>query len=540
MTRPWTLPACFLAASVLFFFANRGAYKAYFADDDLDNLGWPTFVGNDVYLKGLATLRFDPNNFRPIGDLYYRYAYRAFHLRFPPYVVVLQIIHGLNVVLLFLILRRLGSSALVAGAGALFYSFHAATLETYWKPMYVFDLLCATFCLLALALYIRGRWILAFIAFWLALKSKELALMLPVVLVAYEWLLGKREWKKLIPFFAISIVIGAQVLWFNRTVDPGNAYALRFDPGSLWQAIAFYASRVFFLPYLGLALLLPLIWIRDRVLYFGLISMAAWIAPLLLLPQRMDTAYWYVPLIGVAIAVTSIAARLPRWAVALTFALWLPLNFLLMREKRRAIIAGGDRDRAMLAAVGEYARTVPPVRTVVFDNMPDRIHVWGVQGAISLSFGQAVESAWTGMPESKELLTRVPMALIHFRPDFAVRGMVRTRAGAQAYVRFDGPVPAEQFGEGWRERYDDSRWIEQRAACIFYRPAFATDFEMVARIFGRTDITVIEDGRTLGTLTAPSGVQTLRWKLPPADAGEKHISIRSGGLTVKALGYIPH
>jgi len=540
MTRPWTLPACFLAASVLFFFANRGAYKAYFADDDFDNLGWPTFVGNEVYLKGLATLRFDPGNFRPIGDLYYRYAYRAFHLRFPPYVVVLQIVHALNVVVLFLILRQLGSSQLAAGAGALFYSFHAAVLETYWKPMYVFDLLCATFCLLAILLYIRGRWILAFIAFWLAFKSKELALMLPIALLAYEWLFGKREWKKLIPFFAITIVIGAQVLWLNRTVDPGSTYALRFDPRPLWQSIAFYSSQVFFLPYLGLALLLPLIWIRDRLLYLGLISMAAWIAPLLLLHQRMDGVYWYVPLIGVAIAVASIAARVPRWTVALFFALWLPLNFLLLREKRRAILAAGDRDRALLAAVGNYARTLPPVRAVVFDNMPGQIHVWGVQGAISLSFGQAVESAWTGMPESKELLTKVPMALIHFRPDFAVRGMLRTRDGALPYIRFDGPVPAEQFGAGWQERNDDTRWIEQRAECVLYRPPVATELEMIANISSPTDITVLEDGRTLGTLAPQSGVQTLHWKLRATDTGDKHISILSGRVAVKALGYIPH
>jgi len=540
MTRPWTLPACFLAASVLFFFANRGAYKAYFSDDDFGNLGWPTFVGNDVYLKGLTTLRFDGNNFRPIGDLFYRYAYRAFHFRFPPYVVVLQIIHGLNVFLLFLILRRLGSSPLVAGCGALFYSFHAAVLEAYWKPMYVFDLLCATFCLLALALYIRGRWILAFIAFWLAFKSKELALMLPIALLAYEWLFGKRQWKRLLPFFAISIVIGAQVLWLNRTVDPGSTYALRFDPRPLWQSITFYSSRVFFLPYLGLALLLPLIWIRDRLLYLGLISTAAWIAPLLLLHQRMDTVYWYVPLIGVAIAASSIAARMPRWAVALFFALWLPLNFLLLREKRRAIIAAGDRDRALLATVGDYARTVPPVRAVVFENMPDGINVWGVQGAISLSFGQSVESAWTGMPESKELLARFPMALIQFRPGFHVRGVVRTRDGAQSYIRFDGVAPVEQFGAAWRVRDDDSRWIDQPAECVLYRPASATGFEIVARIFGSTSITVIEGDQTLGTLTSQSGVQTLHWKLPIADAGEKHIRIVSAGVAIKTLGYISH
>ena len=56
----------------------------------------------------------------------------------------------------------------------------AGAMDAYWKPMYVFDLFCTTFCLASILLYAHGRWILSFIAFWLAYKSKELAVMLPV------------------------------------------------------------------------------------------------------------------------------------------------------------------------------------------------------------------------------------------------------------------------------------------------------------------------------------------------------------------------
>src|SRR5579863_5888984 len=220
--RSWALLAGFLAAALLFFFANRAAYHGYFSDDDLDNLGWPTFVANDVYYRALLTPKLGELNFRPVGDLYYRYLYRAFHLNFPPYVVALQFVHGLNVTLLFLLLRRLDFSTLAAGSGALFYLFHAAVLEIYWKPMYIFDLLCATLCLTTLVLYVEGRWILALASFWLAYKSKEVAVMLPVGLLLWEWLLGRRAWKRLIPYFAISLSFGLQAIWHNRDISPGN------------------------------------------------------------------------------------------------------------------------------------------------------------------------------------------------------------------------------------------------------------------------------------------------------------------------------
>ena len=538
--RSATILACFLAAAVLFFFANRGAYKGFFSDDDLDNLTWPTFVSNSVYLQGLATLKFDGKNFRPIGDLYYRYLFRASHLNFPPYVAALQLIHALNVILLFLILRHLNLSRIAAVAGTLFYSFHAAVLEIYWKPMYVFDLLCATFCLLAFLLYVRGRWILGFLAFWLAFKSKEIALMLPVVLLAWEWLFGKREWKRLIPYLAISMVVGAQVLWLNKNIDPANPYALHFGPEMLWRSTAFYSSQIFFSAFAGLALLLLPIWIHDRVLYLGLISMAATIAPLLAMNQRLDSAYWYVPMIGIALVIASIAARTPRWAIALLFAIWLSLNFAILREKRRAILAEADRDRVLLASVREYARRIPPVHAIVFENMPDQIQWFGVHGAISLAFGPQVESAWSHTPESKELFPKTPMAVIRFRSGRSIQGLVRSRNGAEPYVRFADLVPEGQFGAGWQEQDADSRWIQHRAECVLYRSPQTTDFEIVAKLSDRSAITVIEDGRTLGTVTSAPGFQTLRWKLTAGDAGEKRISIIADGIAVEALGYIRH
>jgi len=95
-------------------------------------------------------------------------------------------------------------------AAAAFFTLSATALDAYWKPMYVFDLLCTTFSLASILLYAWRRRVLSFIAFWLAYKAKELAVMLPAVLVAYEYWFGERRFKVLIPFLLASLSFGIQ------------------------------------------------------------------------------------------------------------------------------------------------------------------------------------------------------------------------------------------------------------------------------------------------------------------------------------------
>src|SRR5258708_3603098 len=157
-SRPWILLALFLAAATLFFFANRPAYKAYFSDDDLNQMGWPTVLSNDDFVKEILTPKFSESNFRPIGYLYYRYMARAFKLNYRPWVIVLQAGHLINVILLFFVLRRFGFSDFGAGAGALFFAFHAALIYIYLQPLSIFLGRCSIFSFLALPLLFPRPW----------------------------------------------------------------------------------------------------------------------------------------------------------------------------------------------------------------------------------------------------------------------------------------------------------------------------------------------------------------------------------------------
>src|SRR6266566_3296655 len=335
--------ALLLATAALFLIANRAAYRSYFSDDELNNIRWTRELDTVDYVKGLLTPRFFTNNFRPVGHYYFREMSLWFGLDFPKYLPILHLAHILNVWLLWLLARRLGFSPLASSLGAFFFAFHMALFDIFWKPMYVFDLFCATFSLAAILLYAQRRYVLSFVAFWLAYKSKELAVMLPAVLACYEfWLADKKNRKALIPFFALSLWFGLQGIVGNPSVD--TEYTFHFTVDAFRTCVSYYASRIFFLPYAGLALLaLPLL-VRDRRLWLGCAMLCLFFLPLLFLPGRLFSAYCYLPLTGVALMIAALASssRLMP-VVALFSAVWIPWDVLeLRRSQREARLIGAE------------------------------------------------------------------------------------------------------------------------------------------------------------------------------------------------------
>ena len=304
----------FAAFAALFLTVNRDAYRGYFQDDEIDNLSWTPYLGPLDFLKGAATPQFQANNFRPVGHYYFHAVEEVAGLDFPVYVAVLHAFHLLNVWLLWLVARRLGAAPFAAAAACLFFGLHMALFDDFWKPMYIFDVLCATFCLLSLWCYASGRWVLSFAAFWLAYKSKEMAVMLPAVLLAFEFWFGKRRWKPLVPFFLVSLSFGVQGMLGNPNKD--NDYTFRFTAAALAKTSVFYAGRIFLIPYLGFVVPAFAFLARNRRTWFGLAAMGLFLFPVLFLPGRMFSAYCYLPFTGLAIAITGLAESASPAALA--------------------------------------------------------------------------------------------------------------------------------------------------------------------------------------------------------------------------------
>src|SRR5260370_26433334 len=110
------LPALLLAAAVLFLITNRGAYKNYFQADSLDNLALAHAVGWDTIVKPLFIPTVPVDNFRPVDMLFLKLMSNTAGLRFPPYIAALPLLHLINALLVFFLLRKLVLSSLAAAA----------------------------------------------------------------------------------------------------------------------------------------------------------------------------------------------------------------------------------------------------------------------------------------------------------------------------------------------------------------------------------------------------------------------------------------
>ena len=547
--------------AALFLIANRGAYKGYFGDDEFDNLALTRAIGPGEAVAGLLTPRYYENNFRPVGHLFYRALGAAAGLNYPPYIAALHLLHFANILLLWLILRRLPLPFWASASALVFFAFHMAVFDIYWRPMYVYDLLCGTFCLLALLLWLGDRWILSLLSFWLAYRSKEIAVVLPVALAAYELLLGKRRWLRLAPFFAISIWFGARGLFLATHLN--SAYTMHLQPSDLAKSVLFYSSRVFLAPPVAaLALLLVPVLIavltRDRLIWFGLVAFAALLTPMLLLSERLSGAYLYVPLIGLTIAIAAIAAR-PRAALAVAAALllWIPWDYVNLRRQRREALSQVDDRRAYVATLSDLIHSQPGLTSFLYLDGP--FLESGALGAIRwLHPGVEILMAREDGPDRGKILEQPELAVLDWnRTAHRLEPAVRTPATPDVtFIDIGSRLPVWQLGDGWFPADGAYRWTRPHATARLLRPANATEFELTVNIgrqyldrIHRSHVEVALNGQKIGAADFDRlGYQTVRWKLGSAAAGPTEVAFETSppyaaadplGSAICSFGFLP-
>jgi hypothetical protein len=374
---------CFLALAVIFWLVNRDAHRGYFSGDDLTTLLWAPGGNTLDWVQLLITPVLNTNNFRPVGSFYYKWIAMKYHLRFRAYSIALQWLHVINAALILILLRRLRFPVFAGIASCCWFEFSAVLLQAFWKPMYVFDVLCCLFCLLTILLYERGHWILGLLTMWLAYRSKEVAVMLPLVVASYEFLLGQKRWKRLIPYFLISLNFGLQAL-FHKV--PESDYSLHFTPQTLLATSTFYGSALLAGPgVVLLALALPQAR-HDRRLWWGLLSALCLLAPMLILPGRLFEVYWYIPFIGLTVAAAALAAQAPPWTLAIGLTLWMAVNYTDVKERGHALLKEEWEARQYGQDVEKYARLNPVRTAILYDGTPEGLHSWGLQALVIMNW----------------------------------------------------------------------------------------------------------------------------------------------------------
>lgn len=549
-----------LALAVLFLIANRGAYRGYFADDELDNLAFTDQLFPGDFSEGLLLPIFYQNNFRPAGHLFFRLMGDGFGLWFPPYVVALQLLHLLNVALLCLVLRRLKLPPIGCVAGALFFAFHMAVFDVYWKPMYVFDLLCATLCLLCLLFWMSdgwASWLLSLISIWLAFRSKEIAVMMPLALAAYELLPGRRRWLRLIPFAAFSLWFGTRGLFHAASLK--TDYSLSFRASDLWTTAVFYSAKLATVPNVGalvlvVLVLLAVVFVRDRWLLFGVAMFIAMLVPMLLLPGRLFSAYLYVPLIGLSIAGACVAIRAPLAALILFFTVWLPWNYVNLRSMRRTALAQAEDRRQYVTALANLAERQPGITSFVYQEGP--LQEYGANAAERwLHPGKRIVMVSEREPKPAALLQAPKLAILHWdKATHRLDPIVRAPT-IESYVRAGPDMPVWQLREGWFPGDGLHRWTRPHATAELQRPADAGALELVVIVTDeylakvhRSRVRLALDGAVRGEVELThTGLQTFQVPIPAARVGQTELSIDVDppypggellGIAVVAFGFV--
>lgn len=518
-------PAAWFILLWLLWVVNKGAYQGYFAGDDLDSFAWMRWAPAETFVTGFLSPAFYATNFRPVTHALLSGLYQWAGFEFRWYVLATQLLHVVNLALLWGLLGRLGFAWAPRLCGICLFAFHVACLEAYWKAMFLYDVLCATFCLASLWAWVAGRpWWQPLLLFWCAYKSKELAIGLPVVLLAYEHWLGQRRYKQLAPFFAVSFLFGIQavVAQGGREGD----YGLRLTPASFGQAVDFYASKILLLPHAGFALLAIPLFCRDKRVNWGLAAFVLFLAPMFIVPNRTLPAYLYLPLAGLAVSLAAAAERFSwRW-VAPPLAVWLAVNYIQLRPARSTLLYEAGEHRAYFTAIQDLAREQHGLRTFLVDGYPPSLHWWGVTGSLRLAFSTNELAAF---PAEARPAGDVPLALLSWdRPSQRLYSLTRLSGRPDAsWIEMARLTPLWQLESGWYGRDGAFRWTHPVATARLQRPAGTTAFEANLNIgpdyireIGSVTLETRLNGETLGRHTFTSqGWQTVRYPLPPAPAG---------------------
>ena len=161
----------FLAIAALLFFTFRLYSSAYFWLDDFNNLFWVQKLSAFELLKAVTNPA--STYFRPTGMLFYWLELRLFGTNAIAYHVLAWLLHTVNTVLVYLVLRRIVQSHPGALVGTMLFACQAVFTDIYWNFGTIFELVSGLLFLVGILIWSSERrsWarvILATVVFVLA------------------------------------------------------------------------------------------------------------------------------------------------------------------------------------------------------------------------------------------------------------------------------------------------------------------------------------------------------------------------------------
>jgi hypothetical protein len=315
--------------------------------------------------------------FRPLGEIFYKLFWEQFGFSPLPWRLAISVLLLANAFILGHLANRLSGSMAVGLAATAIASFHSLWTHLYLNTGTIFEILAYTFVYGALAYYVEFRDpYFTTILLILGLNSKESAIILPVLVVLYEWI-----WNKRTPWLFCGLAGTVCVAFiFGRIYGPGGltsigsyqpVYSIAtymerfrgyFGPLILWKQIPYWA-----LPLAAAPLLL-----RNKQAVFSVLLFPLAILPLAFVPDRGLEGV-YIACAALPLGLSSALLLIPKedWRLPgaallfLTTAFWMPGTYL---------IDGWDREqneiRAFHQSLKQLAPTLPQGAQLRFINEP--------------------------------------------------------------------------------------------------------------------------------------------------------------------------
>lgn len=293
-------------AGYFLFWAGKGLFSPFFPDEPMNLY---TAWERPAWRLAADLLSVWNNDYRAFGAIFYRILYEAFGFQPLPFRLLCFAFLLLNIWLVYRLALDLTGNTYGALGAALVFAYQPYLSDLYMSSATLFDLLCFAAFWGAVLLYLRhpSHWAVVGLAL-LSMGSKEIAISLPVILLAADGVLKRRpDWRIIGGVAAIAIVMVAAKLAAMGQGRVVGEYVPEFSLHTLqrgwehyWGLLLYERHRysaivnsVVLLGLLGLALMrragwarlpafaflvvpLPVLFIEPRSLYVFYLPYAAW------------------------------------------------------------------------------------------------------------------------------------------------------------------------------------------------------------------------------------------------------------------------
>ncbi len=221
----------FLAILAIYY---KTLYFPFINFDDTDYIIDNSFI-RDLSWKGFYEIFSQPiyGNYFPLQILSYAFDYQLWYIRPFGYHLHNIVLHILNAVLVFILLKKIFSNTWISFLSALLFGLHPVNVESVTWVSERKNVLFLVFTVLSLLAYLsylgeerlfrrRAWYSMSMLFFSLALLSKVAAVVLPLLLLLYDFCFPRRRtWEMVrdkIPFFLLSFLFSLITVWVYHSL----------------------------------------------------------------------------------------------------------------------------------------------------------------------------------------------------------------------------------------------------------------------------------------------------------------------------------